>query len=169
MAPRTHVSHGLVGWSPPVLERQRDEVPPRGRVAPTLPLNRAHRGQSIFARTGPLTRRVAAESAGDRSVNKDGLTCDCVTGRVIQPSLLPFACSRVSPVPSDDSLLNGNRQTGGSTVVSTIEIAEAIMPPNASRPDLALFTVFASRVQRLTANHSIFAAAMASTTWWANR
>ena len=111
-----------------------------------LPSNRIDGSQAIIVGTGPLTRRVAAVSAGYRGINKDGLAGNAVARGVIQPSLLHLPSTTVNPVPGRDSLLLQCYQTSGLLVVAGSEVPDVVMPASASWPPLTQLGMLTPRI-----------------------
>ena len=72
---------------------------PQGRLLPALDTHGVRRGHAIFAGTGPLTRLVAAVSAGHASVDKNFAASSGVARGNVEASLLHQAGARVDAVP----------------------------------------------------------------------
>ena len=68
-------------------------------MAGPLPSHSVCRSHSIFTGAGPLTRLVAAVSAGHASVEKDFVTAASIPSSHVKASFLENLCAGGSPCP----------------------------------------------------------------------
>ena len=88
VTPRSHEGLSFLGWTTAILPGHGNQFPARWRIAASLHADGSHNGQTVFARTGPLTWLVATIGAGHRDVDKEKPACERVAGSDIQPGLL---------------------------------------------------------------------------------
>ena len=147
-APSTHKGQGGVRRTTTSLERKRDELPTRRGIAGVLVVHRVGRCETIFVGPGPLTRRVAAVSAGHRSVHKDRPPMDSVPGGDVKACLLKHTGTGVYTVPSGHPLLGCSRVPSDEPMKPSSEVAKGVVTNAPERPHLTFERVFAAAIKR---------------------
>jgi len=107
--------------------------------------------------------------AGNTRVDKDGVASSSIPGSHVQAFLLAKPSAGVPPVPGSDTLLFDSHIPRNPRVELSREVPHSVVSGLTGRPNLALESVLATTVKKMTAEGVVPPAVLAGGPWRAEK